>query len=61
MEKENLPLYVHEMGIRRMLPPKEKLTEAQKQELIEEYLITDKNFYEIKEIIKKGEIINYSI
>ena len=39
MEKENLPLYVHGMGRKRLAKPKEKLTEVEKQELIEEYSI----------------------
>ena len=61
MEKENLPLYVHGMGRKRLSVPKEKLTEEKKQELIEEYSINETNAYKINEIVKKGEIINYSI
>jgi len=61
MEKENLPLYVHGMGRRRLTPPKEKLTEKEKETLIEEYLINETNSFVIDKIIKKGQIIDYSI
>ena len=43
MEKENLALYVHGMGRRRLSTPKEKLTDKEKQELIEDFHINEKN------------------
>jgi hypothetical protein len=58
MEKENLALYVHGMGRRRLSTPKEKLTEEKKEELIEEYKIDEKNSF--KEI-EKGQVIDYTI
>ena len=61
MEKENLPLYVHGMGRRRLTPPKEKMTEKEKETLIEEFHIDDENSFVIDKIIKKGQIIDYSI
>ena len=60
MEKENLPLYVHGMGRRRLSTPKEKTTEETKQQIISDYLISDEMFL-IKEETKKGQIIDYSI
>ena len=60
MEKENLPLYVHGMGRRRLSTPKEKTTEETKQQIINDYLISDEMFL-IKEETKKGQIIDYSI
>ena len=59
MEKENLPLYVHGMGRKRLAKPKEKLTEVEKQELIEEYSI--KNLYEKTDRTDAGKIIDYTI
>jgi len=61
MEKENLPLYVHGMGRRRLEIPKEKLTEKEKETLIEEYLINETNSFEVKKIIEKGQVIDYTI
>ena len=60
MEKENLPLYVHGMGRKRLSVPKEKTTEETKQQIINDYLISDEMFL-IKEETKKGQIIDYSI
>lgn len=59
MEKENLPLYVHGMGRRRLGKPKEKLTEVEKQELIEQYSIG--NLYEKTNREDTGKIIDYTI
>jgi hypothetical protein len=61
MEKENLPLYVHGMGRRRLNSPKEKMTEKEKETLIEEYLINETNSFKVEKIIEKGKIIDYSI
>ena len=60
MEKENLPLYVHGMGRRRLATTKEKMTDEKRQETINDYLISDDTFL-IKEETKKGQIIDYSI
>jgi hypothetical protein len=61
MEKENLALYVHGMGRRRLSTPKEKLTDKEKQDLIEDFYINENNSFEVKEIIKKGQVIDYTI
>ena len=60
MEKENLPLYVHGMGRKRLGVPKERLTDEKREEIISEYSLTAENF-EIKEITEKGKIIDFSI
>lgn len=59
MEKENLPLYVHGMGRRRLGIPKENLTEVQKQETINEWQCPCN--YEKMEKEDRGQIFNYQI
>ena len=58
MEKKNLALYVHGMGRRRLSTPKGKLTDKEKQELIEDFHINEKNSLKI---IEKDKVIDYTI
>lgn len=63
MEEKELPFYVHGMGRRRLSPPKEKITEEKKKEIIEEYACPchPSTYEKIENKKTKDTVINFQI